>query len=100
VGLHVRSVVDTGAAYGTTPAAIQREWRSKGDWPQAPAWARARVRVRVRVRVRARVRVRVRIRVRVKLAAGTRGAHQHVEPTSTPALIPSLRPTPHPNPSA
>ena len=35
VGLHVRSVVDTGAAYGTTPAAIQREWRSKGDWPQA-----------------------------------------------------------------
>lgn len=34
VGLHVRSVVDTGAAYGTTPAAIQREWRSKGDWPQ------------------------------------------------------------------
>ena len=33
VGLHVRSVVDTGAAYGTTPAAIQREWRSKGEPP-------------------------------------------------------------------
>ena len=29
----MRSVVDTGAAYGTTPAAIQREWRSKGEPP-------------------------------------------------------------------
>ena len=33
VGVHVRSVVDAGAPYGTTPATTQREWRRKGSWP-------------------------------------------------------------------
>ena len=33
VGVHVRSVVDTGKAYGSTPLADQQEWRTKGAWP-------------------------------------------------------------------